>query len=273
MQGKIAAAPVLILAPMHEECEWRVYNYFEQTLNTYTKCIEVSNTESMVLNSLYDIRTHGSALCQKVQDDEHFQHGNFSIVAFSTGGMMARYLIEYCNFDMPIRNVVTLGGPMNGVSSLPNTDRNSYIGGLIDWVVDKTIQYSFMERILSPADYWRDPNDMNKYLNTSRFLAEANNEVHYSEDRKEAWKHLNNALFIQWSEDQTVIPKESAHWGQYDENFEVVHRYETNLYRQDLIGIKFLEDNLKANYIEFPGDHMNFNFTQINQFVLPVLRT
>jgi palmitoyl-protein thioesterase len=258
---------------MHGECEWRITNYFEQTLNTYTACMEVSNTESKILDRVYDIESHGATLCQKVQDDENFTNGNFSIVSLSTGGMMARYLIEYCKFDMPIRNVVSFGGPMNGVSSNLDTDRNSFVGGVMDWVVDKTIQFDFMDRIITPADYWRNPKDMTTYLTYSRFLAEANNEVNFSEDRKEAWKHLNNALFIQWSDDATIVPKESAHWGQYDENFEIVHRHDTNLYQQDLIGIKFLEENKKATYIEWPGKHMAFNFTQINSDVLPMLRT
>ena len=129
-----------------------------------------------------------------------------------------------------------------------------------------------MDRIITAADYWRDPKNEEGYLHYSRFLAEANNEVNYSEERKAHWTHINHATFIMWEDDETIIPKESAHWAQYDEHFNIIDRHDTNLFQQSLIGIKTLEDENKADYKSFPGNHMQFNFTQINNDVLPTLR-
>lgn len=127
VSSKIPSAPVLILEAVQHNCEFRIYNYIEQVLNTYTKCIEVASDESWLMSNLYEVKPHGSKLCTQVQNDEHFKNGNFSILAFSTGGMIARYLIEYCDFEMPIRNVVTIGVPLNGVSALPHLKRSSPI--------------------------------------------------------------------------------------------------------------------------------------------------
>lgn len=269
---KEKSAPVLVLYPMHEECEFRATNYFEQTLNTYARCIEVSSDESWLVNDLYNIRTHGEKLCKQVREDEHFKNGNFSIVSFSYGGMMARYLIEYCSFPNPIRNVVTMGSPLNGVSAVSHMPRDTFLGSMVDWVIDKLIYLDVFERVFEPADYWREPEDEEGYLAHSRFLAEANNEINYNETRKEAWTHLNKALFVKWDHDETIIPAESAWWGQFDENFHVLDRQHTNLYKKDLIGIRQLEETHKSQYLELPGDHMQFNYTQINEWVLPVLR-
>jgi palmitoyl-protein thioesterase len=273
LDAKIPAAPVLLLYPMHQECEWRVYNYLEQTLNTYVRCQEVATDETWLVNRVYDVKAHGETLCAQIEQDDNLKNGNFSIVSMSTGGILARYVIEYCPFKHPIRNVVTMGGPMNGVSAVQHEDRSTMVGGVVDWVVDRLIKYDFMDRVLEPADFWRDPTDYDSYLTYSRFLAEANNEVNPEAERKEAWQHLNNALFIKFSEDDTIIPNESSWWGQYDEHFNVQCRHETTVYEKDMIGIKSLEEEQKAHFIEWPGAHMQFNFTQINDHVLPILRS
>lgn len=267
------AAPVLVLYPMHAQCEFRTTNYFEQTLNTYSRCIEVSNDETWLVNRLYDVRAHGEKVCEEVRADENLKDGNFSIVSFSMGGMMTRYLIEYCPLKMPIRNVVTLGAPLNGISGLSHMPRDGFFGRIVDWVVDKLIYLDVMDRIIESADYWRDPEDYDGYLHHSRFLAEANNEVNYDEERRQAWTHVNKALFIKWEDDQTIIPKVSSWWGQYDQDFNELQREDTTVYSKDLIGIKTLEQQGKAIYVKWPGDHMQFNFTQINEHVLPVLRS
>ena len=269
---KIPSAPILVLSPVHEKCEFRVYNYLGQVLNTYSRCIEVSTQETWLMNKLYEVMPHGEKLCQTVKEDEHFKSGNFSIFAMSTGGMMARYLIEYCDFELPIRNLVTLGAPLNGVSALEHLDRKTFFGSILDWTVDRLINYSFMDRVIVAADYWRDPHNLDGYMKHSRFLAEANNEVNFEESRKDSWVHLTKALFIQWSEDDTIIPRESAHWAQYDENFNLVERHDTDLFQKDLIGIKTLEENQQTEYLTWPGEHMTFNFTQINNDVLDTLR-
>lgn len=272
LKTKIPSAPVLVLEPVQHACQFRIYNYIGQVLNTYSKCIEVGTKETWILNKVYDVNRHGEQLCQEVQADPIFKAGNFSIFAWSNGGMLARYLIEYCHFDQPIRNVVTMGAPLNGVSAISHQKRSSLFGSILDWIVDKLIKYEFMDRLIIAADYWRDPRDHDGFLHYSRFLAEANNEINFDEERKDAWMHVNHALFVQWEEDQTVIPKESAHWAEYDAHFEVVERHETILFQEDLIGLQTLEDAQKTSYLTFPGDHLEFNFTQINDHILPVLK-
>jgi palmitoyl-protein thioesterase len=271
-ENKVIAAPVLILYSNQATCEWRTTNYFEQTLNTYAVCMEVATNETWLINSLYEVKPHGEKLCERVHADENLKNGNFSIVAFSHGGMLARYLIEYCSFPQPIRHIVTFGSPLNGVSAVSNFPRSGYFGSIIDYVIDKLIDYGWMDNIIMSADYWRNPKDHEDYLANSRFLAEANNEVSYSEQRKRNWLSLTRALFIKWDDDTHIIPKESAWWAEYDEDMNVIERHETEIYKNDLIGLKTLEERGQTAFVALPGDHMAFNYTQINDHVLPVLR-
>lgn len=206
-------------------------------------------------------------------NDNDYKNGNFSIVAFSYGGMLARYVIEYCQFPMPVRNLVTFGSPLNGVSAISHFPRDSWIGQFFDHVVDYLINFQFLERLLRPADYWRDPLAYQNFLDHSRFLAEANNECHYNQTKKDKWTGLSNAMFIKFEDDTEIIPKETEWWGEFDENFNVKERQSTRLFQEDLLGLKAMESTNKVDYVSFPGDHMKFNFTQINDFVIPVLRS
>lgn len=271
--AKIPAAPVLVLYPNQHECEWRTTNYLEQTLNTYTACYPVGDKELWLVNDVYDVRKHGAHLCEQIQADENLKPGNFSIVAFSHGGMLSRYLIEYCSFPLPIRHLVTFGAPMNGVSGISNFSRKSWVGSTVNTIVDYMVDFGIMENIFEGTDYWRDPCHHSHYLANSRFLAKANNEVEYSDDRKNKWLSLSKTLFIQWDNDEVIVPKESAHWAELDGEFNVVHRHDTDLYKLDLIGLKTMEENGQSEYVNFPGAHMQFNYTQINDYVLPVLRS
>ena len=269
---KTPAAPVLVLYPNQHDCEWRTTNYFEQTLNTYTACYEVGEQEHWLVNDVYDVKKHGAHLCDQIQADENLKPGNFSIVAFSHGGMLARYLVEYCSFPQPIRHLVTFGSPMNGISGISHFQRNSMFGRIVNTAIDYLVDFGIMENIMVGTDYWRDPCHHSHYLTHSKFLAEANNEVGFSEERRSKWLSLTKTLYIQWENDEDIVPKESSHWAELDADFNVVHRKDTELYKSDLIGLKTMEENGQSSYINFPGAHMEFNYTQINDYVLPILR-
>eukprot|EP00345_Euplotes_harpa_P004301 CAMPEP_0168323198 /NCGR_PEP_ID=MMETSP0213-20121227/3345_1 /TAXON_ID=151035 /ORGANISM="Euplotes harpa, Strain FSP1.4" /LENGTH=298 /DNA_ID=CAMNT_0008325237 /DNA_START=15 /DNA_END=911 /DNA_ORIENTATION=+ len=272
-ENKVKAAPVLVLYPLGDKCEFRTVNYLEQTLNTYVKCVEEATDESWIINDKYNVKSHGEQLCEQVKQDDNLKHGNFSIVSLSLGGMMARYIIEYCPLDMPIRNVVTLGAPLNGISAIASLPRDSWVGYYIDLIVDKLMSFKFTERLFQPSDYWKEPEDYDHYVETSRFLAEANNEVDFDVKKKTAWTSINKALFIKFADDSVILPKESAWWGEYDEDMTELDRHDSYVYQEDLVGIKTLEDSHKAQFVQWPGDHMAFNYTQINDWVLPVLRS
>ena len=48
--------------------------------------------------------------------------------------------------------------------------------------------------------------------------------------------------------------------GEYDSNYNVVHRNNTIIYQKDLIGIKILENEGRAKFIKIPRGHMHFDY-------------
>ena len=47
---------------------------------------------------------------------------------------------------------------------------------------------------------------------------------------------------------------------------------QTELYKEDWIGLRGLDEGGRVSYISFPGDHLNFNEDQIKEYVVPYLR-
>jgi palmitoyl-protein thioesterase len=152
-----------------------------------------------------------------------------------------------------------------GVSALPKLPRDGWLGWLLCLVIDRVIYFQIAQFFLAPADYWRDPQNMEGFLKYSKFLAEANNEVNFNQTRKDKWLSLKKAIFVKWIDDTTIIPKESSWWGMYDSNFNIMSRFDTEVYQKDLMGIKTLEEDGRATFETLPGDHMHFSHDDINQ--------
>lgn len=219
----------------------------------------------------HSIKKQGGILCDKLHEDENFKNGNFSIVAFSQGAVITKYLIEYCKFDLPIRNLVTFGGPNMGVSEFPDIPRDTWKGYLITMFINQFVYYDIFQWFIAPADYWRNPKDLDGYTKYSHFLAEANNERNFSQERKDSWLSLNHCLFIKWMEDMTIIPRESSWWGAYTPDLNIASRHETDVYKNDLIGIRTLEEQGRADFVAIKGGHMENILQNLNQTVFPVL--
>ena len=124
-------------------------------------------------------------MCDKLHNDEYYKDGNFSVIAISQGSVITKYLIEYCPFDNPIRNLVTMGGPNMGVSMAPHFPRESWSGYFLTLLINKVVYLDIAQWIIAPTDYWRDPTNIEGYLKNSHFLAEANNEINFDQARKD----------------------------------------------------------------------------------------
>lgn len=68
---------------------------------------------------------------------------------------------------------------------------------------------------------------------------------------------LNGALFVMFSEDTVVYPKESEwFWELQSDMTTVLPVNETDLYKNDMIGLKALDEAGKVTYDTFKGNHL-----------------
>lgn len=121
--------------------------------------------------------------------------------------------------------------------------------------------------LLSPiqAQYYRDPDRLDAYLANNKFLADINNEIPGTHNATYAKNlaTLNKLVLVLFSEDITVVPKESSWFGSYapsDETFPgektIIPMRKQELYIHDTIGLKRLDEEGDIIFKTCEGVHM-----------------
>lgn len=117
---------------------------------------------------------------------------------------------------------------------------------------------SFAQEQIAPATFWHDPNDEVAYQKTSSFLALINNENHINPDFIENLASLKKFVLVQYDDDKSIIPNESAHFG-YVEHGKSLKMEETKTYINDRLGLKALKDNGTLVLLHSPGSHLELH--------------
>lgn len=199
--------------------------------------------------------------CQQLSQIPELSNG-FGAIGFSQGGLFMRALVERCP-NVTVSKLITFGLPHMGVSELPLCEnprdwvckrRNEFLKRNV-W--DKPVQQSVV-----PAQYFRDPFQYQKYIDRSNFLAVLNNErtTEDSDLHRERFSSLEKLVLVQFSQDTTLVPRESATFQEIDPRTgTVVPMDQTRLYREDLIGLRELHQGNRIDFYTVDEKHMQFS--------------
>jgi palmitoyl-protein thioesterase len=142
----------------------------------------------------------------------------------------------------------------------------------INWAIKKIIYFSFIQSNIGPAGYFRDNNNVSSYMKNAVFLPKVNNEVNASATQKTNFEQLDSALLIMFGKDTMIHPKETAQFGELDTKGKLVNYKDTDLYKNDLIGLKALDDAGKLHFLTYPGNHLEFSMADIDRDIVPILK-
>ncbi|KAI1791250.1 alpha/beta-hydrolase [Ganoderma leucocontextum] len=191
--------------------------------------------------------------------------GGFDAIGFSQGGQFLRAYVERYNAP-PINNLITFGSQHMGVSDFPMCNRWDLFCHLARRAARGGVYTEWAQHNLVQAQYYRDPDQLDAYLNSSRFLASINNEVPALANATYATNlaALNTLVLVLFSADKTVVPKESSWFGSYappnstrdgDEKTMVPMRLQP-LYKRDWIGLRALDQAGRVLLETCEGEHM-----------------
>ena len=234
------------------------------------KCIEVG--VPMIGSIIGNMETIAEESCRKIAADKTF-HGEFNVIGLSQGGLLARYIAEECDMPGKVRNIVTLGGPHMGVAAVPHCFEGVACD-VVNMVAKKLVYNTLVQNWLVPAGYFRDVNNMVEYEKKSVFLPALNNEhstSEYAKLRKGNFGNINAGLFGMFSEDTMIYPKETAWFQSLNEKGEVMKLEDSDWYKNDVIGLKTLNEAGKLTFTEFKGDHLQFTTDDIKNTLIPFL--
>jgi palmitoyl-protein thioesterase len=189
-----------------------------------------------------------------------------------------------------MHNLITFGSQHMGISDIPLCGRFDFLCQVArratkaavygDWAQQNLIQVSDLKLGVSEADlcqaqYFRNPSAYSTYLQANRFLTSINNER--VEDRNGTYARnlasLNKLVLVLFTEDRTVVPKESSWFGseavpEEEMQFsgqqrlgekEMIPMRLQPLYREDWIGLRELDERGDVVLESCQGEHMQLS--------------
>ncbi|VDK17614.1 unnamed protein product [Anisakis simplex] len=194
--------------------------------------------------------------CSKIANDVHLKDG-YNAIGFSQGGLFLRGLAQRCSTP-PMKNLISIGGPQQGIYGLPYCPGNVTICDTVRHLLDWGAYAGFVQRSSVQAQYWHDPTDAATYREASIFLADINAENAVNQTYVDNLKKLNNLVLIKFNNDSMIVPKESEWFGYYKDGdtSSIIPLEESKLFTEDRIGLKAMKDSGKVQFLAMNGDHL-----------------
>lgn len=212
--------------------------------------------------------------CAKVQADPKLQNG-YHAVGFSQGGQFIRGLAQRCPHP-PILNLVSIGGPQQGVYGLPSCLGEDHT--LCDYarrLLNYGAYVGWIQRMLVQAQYWHDPLDDATYRQKSLWIADINNDKDVKNATyKDNLTKLTNLVLVRFTEDTVVDPRGSEwfNWYKPGDVNTMLPLNQTQLYKEDWIGLKELDTSGRLKLMEVVGNHLQMTEEAFNEIVEKYLK-
>jgi len=225
---------------------------------------------------------------QKIIENDPVFNDGWIMVCHSQGALLCRSLTQYWS-EHKIHTLVSLAGPQAGVYGVEfitdNVPFTKYLPGLVDLIENHIYQIfdsPLFNKYLSVADIWHDPYHESDYLSRNKYLPKMNNVIDHPDKTrfKQNFLKLQQAVFytgdvgVKDLYDDGISPWQTGAWGYWDANKTMLNMTQTEIWKQDTIGLKKLDDAGRLHVQSVKNIRHNDwirNESIIKQYVLPWL--
>ncbi|KAL0956127.1 hypothetical protein HGRIS_002293 [Hohenbuehelia grisea] len=198
-------------------------------------------------------------------------------MGFSQGGQFFRSYVERYN-DPPVHNLITFGSQHMGISDIPLCKPRDFLCQIARRTAKGAVYSTWAQQNLVQAQYFRDPNNLETFLNANTFLTSLNNEVYPASARNTTFARnlasLNKLVLVIFAQDRTVVPKESAWFASEAAEEDTLYEGQTRLgaadkriipmrmqplYIEDWIGLRTLDERGGVIFEACKGEHMQLD--------------
>ncbi|XP_068621328.1 lysosomal thioesterase PPT2 homolog [Battus philenor] len=195
-----------------------------------------------------------------------------NVIGYSQGGLVARGIIQTFP-NISVDTFISLSSPQAGQYGA------GFLHVVFPGLVKETAYELFYSRVgqhTSVGNYWKDPYHQKLYETYSVYLPYINNHIQSekSEDFKNNLLKLKRLVLIGGPDDQVITPWESSQFGYYDVNETVVEMKGQDIYLEDHIGLRTLDEGGRLHIVTVPGvNHFNWhmNVSIVDDYLLPYL--
>jgi palmitoyl-protein thioesterase len=233
---------------MHEIQDWLLVDFPGIYVHNADVPVQ-NNTNGKIDSLLIDLNKQIADFAAQLQADPRLANG-FDLIGHSQGGLITRAFIERYNVPR-VHNYISLAGPQAGIFGMPDVNDlcpDVDCPWLVDWmnaIAEGGWSEDIFQHDISFAQYWKNPLNYSLYLQTSGFLADANNEraVKNATYKANMLATTGNHTYVMALNDHIVVPKESAWWGFYaiGNDTTLVDMKQTEGYQSDWIGLQSLD--------------------------------
>lgn len=211
-------------------------------------------------------------VCKGLKNIPELANG-FNAVGFSQGGELMRAYVQRCN-DPPVRQLITMGAQHMGIADVPVcVGTNVILCKQMAELLGEGAYLPGVRNVSIQAQYFRDPMDKQNYLNHNIFLPDINNE---HDEKMSLYRDnlasLERLVLIKFTKDFVVVPNDSSWFAYYPwgslKRDDILPMNETDLYKEDWIGLRTLDEAGKIEFKECPSMHMKFSMEYFRNEVL-----
>ncbi|KAL0848900.1 hypothetical protein ABMA28_013302 [Loxostege sticticalis] len=195
-----------------------------------------------------------------------------NLIGYSQGGLIARGIVETFP-NVSVSTFISLSSPQAG----------QYGAGFLHLVFPGLLKdsayelfYSRVGQHTSVGNYWNDPYHQTLFESYSVFLPYLNNHIKSakSDDFKNNLLKLKRLVLIGGPDDNVITPWQSSQFGYYNTNETVIEMKEQDIYREDRIGLRALDESGRLHVVTVPGvNHFSWhmNVSIVDDYLLPFL--
>ncbi|KAL4783205.1 Alpha/Beta hydrolase protein [Aspergillus varians] len=235
---------------------------FAESINpgTYVHLIHIGDSSSSDRQATFigNVTDQLSTVCAQLASEPILSTAPaVNALGFSQGGQFLRAYVERCN-NPPVRNLVTFGSQHNGISDFQKCNWNDFVCRGAEALLRFGRWSNLAQSRFVPAQYFRDPAELDAYLENSNFLADINNEREVKNATyKENLRTLNRFAMFMFEDDEMVHPKETSWFAEVDTTTEeVTPLRERDIYKEDWLGLKELDKKGALEFGTLSGYHM-----------------
>ncbi|KAJ2392333.1 hypothetical protein GGI05_002700 [Coemansia sp. RSA 2603] len=226
----------------------------------YIHSVKLGDSEGADRNAGFfgNLNTQIDRVCAELAEVEELKDTKVNMMGFSQGGLFLRALVQRCP-SISARKLVTFGSPHSGVAKIPECPSDGDM--LCRWMrqlASRGVYSWYIRDHVIQAQYFKDPERIDQYLQYNIFLPDINNEVADKSvsEYRERIRQLEKMVLVRFSDDAMIYPSSSSWFGFVDANGTETSLYDSLMYIEDWLGLRTLDESNRLEFVSLEGKHM-----------------